>query len=350
MQNNMIVVPTFHTVSRSRGKGIPMMPYLVGGLVCAAVTLVSPWILRPVLVRAGILDVPNARSSHSTPVLRGGGIATTLGMLAGSLFVSSGPLWLAMGAGAAAAILGFSDDLRGLSVRVRLSVQLLIGLALGLAVTAVFGMSALVIPLVALLFAGYVNVANFMDGIDGMSSLHGAVAGAAFALAGIVSEKEWLIAAGVILGVAFLAFLPWNIVGSRFFLGDSGSYLLGGFIVATVVAGLAAGVAWPIMLAPLAIYLSDASLTLLRRVLRRERLWEAHRAHLYQQLAHSGLPHLLVAAWVAGFTVLAVAAGFITLSPIPGAEWIAFAAIVMVCALYLGLSALIVMRKTAGTA
>ncbi len=327
-----------------------MIPLILGAALCAVVTGLVPFVLRPVLQRAGVLDVPNARSSHDRPVLRGGGIAMLAGMLAGSLVLSSAPLWLVMGAGAAAALLGLVDDLRGLSARVRFAAQLVLGALLGLAVALGFGIGGLVIPLVAVFFAGYVNVANFMDGIDGISSLHGTVVGAAFAFAGVVSDTQWLIAAGLILAAAHLAFLPWNLLGSRIFPGDSGSYLLGGFIAATVVGGVAAGVPWPVLIAPLAIYLADTVTTIARRLWRRERWWEGHRAHNYQRLVDSGLRHVAVAAYVAVFTAAAAAAGFLVFTGMPEATWLAVAAVIAVCGLYLVVSPLVVRGRAGGAA
>jgi UDP-GlcNAc:undecaprenyl-phosphate GlcNAc-1-phosphate transferase len=326
-----------------------MTTLLVGTVICAIVTLLSPWGLRPVLAKLGALDVPNSRSSHGKPVLRGGGAAVVLGMLAGAVFVSAGDLWLALGFGVAAAMLGLIDDLRDLSAKLRLAIQLLLATALGVTAMIAFGAHALYLPLIAFFFIGYINVANFMDGLDAISSLHAATVGAAFAIAGFVTETEWLAAAGLLLGAGFLAFLPWNLFGARLFLGDIGSYLLGGFIAAIVVVGISTGLPWQFMLAPLAVYTIDVAVTIIRRSLRGARMWDAHREHFYQQLAQSGFSHVTVSVYVASFTALSAGAGFIALTDVPGASWIAVAGVFFLCVLYIGISSLIIARRKART-
>lgn len=324
-----------------------MTPLLAGAIVCAIVAMVLPWVLRPVLSRAGGLDVPNERSSHTTPVLRGGGIAVLLGMLAGVAIVSSSTLWLVTGVGAAAALLGLVDDLRDLSAKLRFGVQFLIALALSIAIIPVFGASAWFIPMIVFFFVGYVNFANFMDGIDGISALHAVVVGTAFAVSGVLTEHEWLVAAGVILALAFLAFLPWNLFGARMFIGDSGSYLLGGFIAATVVVGIAAGIRWPLMLAPLAVYTADVGWTVLRRAFKRERVWDGHREHFYQQLVDTGLSHMTVTAYVSAFTALSAAVGFLAYAPVESPILLAVIAVFFVVVFYVALSTFIVWRRKA---
>ena len=327
-----------------------MPPLLALGL-CAAVTLLAPLAVRPVLERLGVLDVPNARSSHIRPVLRGGGIATLLGMLAGGLAAPDPmPLWLVLGAGALAGLIGLADDLRSLPAVLRFSAQLALGLALGIAVALVLGAPWLFVPLVAVFLAGYINTANFMDGINGISSLHGAVVGAAFIAMGLVGTAEWLVVAGALLAVSHLAFLPWNLLGSRLFPGDCGSYLLGGFVAAGVVVAVASGIPWPAALAPLTIYLTDTVTTFLGRLRRRQRWWEGHREHRYQQLVDSGLGHMAVAAYVAFFTALAAAAGLLAFTALPGALWLSLAAVLAICGLYLALARTIIARRAKVTA
>lgn len=285
------------------------------------------------------MDIPNARSSHSRMIVRGGGIATILAIVAGAVFMPvSLPLWAIVGISVAAALLGFVDDVRSLSARLRFVAQLALGSILGVAVALIFGTSWWVIPAIAILFAAYVNMTNFMDGINGISALHGGVAGASFVVVGLLANRGWLIAIGLLVGIAFLLFLPWNLLGERMFLGDCGSYLLGAVVVSTAGCASISGVPWPAVFAPLAIYAADTTSAILVRAFRGERWWEAHRSHQYQQLVDSGFSHVRVAALVAGFTFAACAAGLISLYGGAVATLASIALILLTCVAYVVLA------------
>lgn len=312
-------------------------------LVCAITAGLSPLFFRRLLRRSGIIDTPNKRSSHVTPVLRGAGLSTMTGVIVGGLFAqSSAPLWIVLGFGAAMGAVGFIDDVRSLTARLRFSTQLLLGLLLGAVIMIEFHASPVVILPIAIAFAAFVNMTNFMDGADGISSLYGAVAGASYMVIGFIADQEWLVATGALVGVAFLVFLPWNILGSRMFLGDCGSYLLGASIVAMSMCATFSGVAWPAALAPLAIYATDTSLAITARVLRGERWWEAHRQHQYQQMIDAGAPHLGAAAIVAVFGLVTAAAGALSLTDSPQAFPIAIGSVVLCCLLYVSVARIVV--------
>lgn len=315
----------------------------ISALACAVVAGLSPLVLRPILHRSGVLDVPNPRSAHSIPKLRGMGVATLNGMLVGALVAPAHPLlWLVVGVSVGMAIIGFVDDVHSLSARVRFTLQFAIGLLVGLAVALLFGVTWTVIPVVAVVFAAFVNMTNFMDGANGISSLFGAVAGTAFVLIGIATDRGWLSAVGVLIGVAFLLFLPWNVLGAGMFLGDCGSYLLGSSVAVTSVAAIASGVPWPAALAPMAVYVTDTSTTIVTRMVRGERWWEAHRQHQYQQLIDSGWSHMSAAVWLAMFVAAAVAGGMVALLDLPGATVIAVCAVVVVCVTYMFTARLVI--------
>ena len=264
------------------------------------VSLTSPLLFRPLLKRFGVIDVPNERSSHSRPVVRGVGLAPLAGMIVGyGVVLASGVtvdievIVVLIAVPVAAAVLGLIDDTRGLTVRVRAGTQLIIGMGGAAAVIVVTGASGWVLPFLALGIAGYINVANFMDGIDGISGLHGLIVGAAYAVLGAIVGAPWLVTAGLLLAAAFLAFLPWNLLRGGVFLGDIGSYLLGSGVAVAAVAALASGVPVLAVVGPLAIYLGDTGFTLGRRMLRGERWHEAHNGHVYQLLARgAGMSHL----------------------------------------------------------
>lgn len=307
--------------------------------LCAVVAALSPLLLRPLLHRTGVLDVPNSRSSHATTIVRGGGLASLLAIgLAGVVAPQSFELWWVLVLSVLAGVLGFIDDVRSLSAGVRFGAQLGLGALLGVVMVAGLGSPWWSIPVAVLFFAASVNMANFMDGINAISSLHGFVAGAAFVFIGVVQDREWMVIAGSLIGIAFLLFLPWNLLGRRMFLGDCGSYLLGASTVTVALLAIAGGAPWPAALAPLAVYAADTSQAIIIRAVGREKIWEAHRRHHYQQLVDAGLSHVRAAGFVSGFTVLAAAAGSISLLGGPMAMGVSVVLVVSVALLYLAVS------------
>ncbi|HYI32404.1 MAG TPA: glycosyltransferase family 4 protein [Glaciibacter sp.] len=295
--------------------------WLVAATALAA-SLMAPLALRPALTRFNVVDTPNARSSHFRPVLRGGGIGPLFAMaLAYTVAFLSGvddalivPLGCIIGTSIAAGVLGWLEDVRGLSVSTRAVMQILIGSAgAGLAVWAGDG-SYLHWLVCAIGVAGYINVTNFMDGVNGMSSLHGLVVGAAYATLGILTALDWLTVAGLVLAAAFLGFLPWNLLGRGLFLGDVGSYLLGGGVAIIAAGAWVAGVPLVGVVAPLAIYASDTTVTLLRRVATGEKWYEPHRSHTYQRLTDAGVSHFGVSAIVAVASAICAAVGLLSVA------------------------------------
>ncbi len=293
---------------------------VVIGLIALVLSLLLPFAVRPLLRRLGVIDIPNTRSSHSTVVLRGMGLAVLLAILValalslatGLVAVDRSLILVILVLVAAASALGWIEDFRGLSVRVRLATQLLIG-AVGTAAlaTTIDDSSYWWIPVGAVAVATYINAANFMDGINGISGMHGLVVGLFYAWAGVLSDQLWLTVAGLVVAAAFAGFLPWNLGRGFVFLGDVGSYLLGASIAAIAVTGLLAGVYLEYLLSPVLIYLADTFTTFLRRARRGERLSTAHRQHVYQRLTDTGLSHVQVSVLVSVLSALTGAAGFV---------------------------------------
>lgn len=264
------------------------------------VTALATPVARIALIRFGVLDVPNDRSSHTVPVPRGGGLACTLGVLAGlTLALATGtttPTLAAIAGVAAFAVLGFEDDRRGLSAPARLLLQVAGGVTIGASIGgpawAVLGLACLPVT---------VNVVNFMDGINGITGLTVGVWGVVALAAGTEYDAAALAMVGAVTAGAAFGFLPWNAVRARVFLGDSGSYLFGALVGVGVLLGLQGQVPAVILLAPLSIYLVDTTWTLVKRALRHEALLAAHREHVYQRLvADAGFSHLGAAALATG--------------------------------------------------
>ena len=181
-----------------------------------------PFAVRPILHRYNMVDIPNERSSHTTPTYRGMGLATAaatllaflVATLLGWTYRSAESLQLAITIAAAmlfSLALGWLEDIRGVSIVRRAALQLVIGVLVSVSFATVQGTNPLLVVVGAVFIAGYINVANFMDGINGISGAHGLVAGLAYALTGWMVNLPWLAMGGVAVAGAYLAFLPWNV-------------------------------------------------------------------------------------------------------------------------------------------
>ncbi|MHA7153548.1 MraY family glycosyltransferase [Arthrobacter sp. TMN-50] len=324
--------------------------------VAAMLSGVLPFALKPLLSRLGVLDVPNARSSHATVVIRGVGITVAVGIAGGLVLslatgvveVDRSLILILLAMLSAAALLGWIEDYRGISIQVRALLQLAIGAVGTAALVWTIGQSFWWVPVGALAVAAYINAANFMDGINGISGFHGVAVGIFYAVAGVLSTQLWLTVAGLVVAAAFAGFLPWNLGRGFVFLGDVGSYLLGASIAAMAVAGLLAGVYLEYLLSPVLIYLADTFTTFLRRVRAGDRWYASHREHVYQRLTDIGLTHVQSALAVTGASVLTGAAGFVaaTATPLVAVAFSLLAAAVV--ALYLYSPRLLAGRAHAG--
>lgn len=245
--------------------------------------VLAPLAYRALLARS-VLDVPNHRSSHDRPTVRGGGVACIGALVVVWVTATSVGVDLPQKSLMAALVLsliGFADDVWGLPAASRLIVQALVGMALGASLggpeTALLG--ALAVPVT-------VNAINFMDGINGITGLTVAAWACVILLAGSAVAGGATVLAALALGPA-LGFLPWNLPRARMFLGDSGSYLFGGVVAAALLESGAHGGSLLLVIAPFALYLFDTGYTLVQRARRGAPVLAAHREHLYQRLAAS---------------------------------------------------------------
>lgn len=284
--------------------------WLGGGAFLISVLL--PFVIKPLLSRWGVIDIPSDRSSHSRPVIRGMGLAPaaavavtyTLALLLGIVEVDRSVALVVLAMTVSAAVLGWIEDYRGVSVGTRLGVQLLTGAVGTGALIAALGIAVWWWPVGVIATVAYINVANFMDGINGISGLHGTVVGLFYAWAGAANDMPWMLCAGLVVAGAFLGFLPWNLSRGAVFLGDVGSYLLGGSLIAIAIGAFLSGVYVEYLLPPLLIYLADTTVTLVSRVQRGEVWYKPHREHVYQRLLDAGLSHVQSALVVTLATVL----------------------------------------------
>ena len=296
-----------------------MVALAVAAVVAAILTgRIIPW-----LRRRAILDFPNQRSSHSAPTPRGGGIAV-IAVIAGAwLAVAAsgvavpGPIALVLAAALGLALVSWRDDVAGLSASVRILAQggaVMTALALGaLPVSLAPLPAALAIAAMVLIWLWFINLFNFMDGIDGIAGVEAAAIGIGVALVAFAAD---LGAGPVLLGAAMagaaIGFLRHNWHPARLFLGDVGSVPLG-FLLAWLLLDLAMRGLWPAALILPGYFLADASLTLIQRALRKEKLFQAHRRHFYQRAVAGGLSHARVSIMVGlldlWLIVLAVVSG-----------------------------------------
>ncbi|WP_137971665.1 glycosyltransferase family 4 protein [Pseudomonas sp. F(2018)] len=267
-------------------------------------------LLRRYALAKSLLDIPNARSSHTLPTPRGGGVAIVVTFLLGlvALYRWQGlplPLFLALaGGGGGVALLGFLDDHGHVAARWRLLGHFLaaawslywLG---GLPPILAFGTSwdmGLVGQGGALLYLVWLlNLYNFMDGIDGIAGVEAISVCLGAALLSQLSGATELVPAVLVLAAACSGFLFWNFPPAKIFMGDAGSGFLG--ITLGVLSLQATWVdgdllwCWLILLG---VFIVDATLTLLRRLLRGEKVYEAHRSHAYQFAARLFNRHLPV--------------------------------------------------------
>jgi UDP-GlcNAc:undecaprenyl-phosphate/decaprenyl-phosphate GlcNAc-1-phosphate transferase len=310
----------------------------VVSLTCTPATYIA---LRHFRVHA----MPTPRSAHVEPTPLGSGISVLLAVVAG--LVAGAPrateLLVVVGAIVALASLGAAGDYLRTSVEPRLFGQLAIGAASLVAISNDRGYA--VTLAVTAVFAGAVwicamtNAFNFMDGIDGISIAQAAVAGTTLFLVGAMQDDELIRIGGACLAISMVGLLPFNIPRARVFLGDVGSYAIGGTIATLTVIGVVRGVHPVALVAPVAVCLADTGWALSKRI-RAGLDWRApHTGFGYQRLVRAGIPHWSVAGIVAG--VSALNAGFGLLAYRSAVMTIvAAAAISLLCLAYLCLAPL----------
>jgi UDP-N-acetylmuramyl pentapeptide phosphotransferase/UDP-N-acetylglucosamine-1-phosphate transferase len=277
-----------------------LLPWIALLVAACATSLLLALLLR----RADALpvDLPNERSLHQRPIPRIGGLAVFPGIVVACVAVGAGAAAVPLVLATVLFLLSIVDDWRGLPAGLRFGSHFVvaagyawwIGGASPLALAGAFAM------------AWMTNLYNFMDGANGLAGGMTAIGFGVLALAG----GEPLLASAVV-GAA-LGFLRYNFDPARIFLGDAGSIPLGFLAGALCFAGVAQG-RWPLWfpLLVFAPFVIDATITLLRRMARREKFWAAHRQHYYQRLVRLGWSHRRLAlaeyALMAGCGALALA-------------------------------------------
>lgn len=276
--------------------------------------------LRRYALSRSLIDIPNSRSSHSVPTPRGGGVAIVVSFLIAltALFfigAVSKPIMLALiGGGLAVAVLGFLDDHGHIAARWRLLGHF------SAALWALFWIGGLPVislatvtldlgwlgHIVAVFYLVWVlNLYNFMDGIDGLASVQAMCVCLGACLVYALGGHQALIWVPLLLSMAVLGFLYWNFPIARIFMGDAGSGFLG-----FVLGVLSLTAAWQdprllwVWLILLGVFIVDATFTLIRRLVRGDKVYEAHRSHAYQYASRKVGGHFPVTLSVLGINLL----------------------------------------------
>jgi Fuc2NAc and GlcNAc transferase len=294
------------------------MPTL-GLAIAAAAALISflaTWYVMRRAGRLGLMQEPNGRSSHVTPTPGGGGVGIVAGgSVAGLLMALLVPTLgvPVIMAGILMAFIGYSDDKRPIAARWRLGAQvLLMGAIVAVLPLDQFGLAVPESVLLVLLTLGgalWINLFNFMDGIDGLAAseaiflLAGAALLAYLFEPGVIDDPRlwWMLG----LAAAALGFLLLNWPPAKIFMGDAGSTYLGlmtAFFALTTMASFWLSPWQWLILAGL--FVADSLTTLVRRMIRRERFWEGHKRHAYQALQRRFGSHLKATLLYVGINVV----------------------------------------------
>ena len=314
------------------------------------VELVRRWGLR-----RQVLDIPNERSSHTSPVPRAGGIgivATVIGgYLSGSLIAGFPISWGFLFGGSIVAAVSFIDDLRDLPFYIRLfahsvAAALLIAdtgavseISLSVSGNAV-SLGILAVPLTFGAILWMINAYNFMDGIDGIAGLQALVAAAGWVIFASIfgnNEVKWL---ALVIGGSAIGFLVLNWSPARIFMGDVGSAFLG-FTFAAVpllsfdTANVPKGIVPLFALLLVFPFVFDTVFTFFRRLKNREKVWKAHRSHLYQRMVINGVSHASVSLLYGALATATTLAGVILLRSSGTAILFVLLSVLMVSAILL---------------
>lgn len=242
-------------------------------------------------VLKGVIDHPNERSLHALPVPRTGGIALMTGLLIG--WAAAWQPWMAPMVVCVFLLmtLSFIDDMKGLAASVRFLVHLLGG-SVFVWYVALPGTSLLLVAVIVFGIVWMTNLYNFMDGSDGLAGGMAVFGFGAYGIAAAIAGDMPFSTACLTVVMSALAFLKFNFSPARIFMGDSGSIPLGFLSGALGFMGWQRDL-WPLWFPLMAFspFVVDATVTLFRRLLRGEKVWQAHREHFYQKLVRIGWGH-----------------------------------------------------------
>lgn len=323
-----------------------MTPYWLLLLSVFVTAVLLAWFLISAGGRLRIIDHPNERSLHSAPTPRSGGIAIWAGMILGMLMLAaygqlrSEALWI-LCAAILIGLVSFLDDRTHVPIRYRLTAHLVAAgmlLVNETASPAWWPHAHPVLPLgvlwlLDLLFIVWMtNLYNFMDGMDGFAGGMAVFGFGTLGLLGHFAGDDYYAAVCWVIAAAAAGFLVWNFPPARIFMGDVGSSSLGLLAAALSLWADRSGL-FPLWLAVLvfAPFVFDATVTLARRTLRGERVWEAHRNHYYQRLVQAGWSHRRTVLWEYGLMLLCSVGTLIAFRANTGLQWFILGGIMGIC-------------------
>ncbi len=314
------------------------LPYIFTFAVSTFAVVISTPFIRRLGLEAGLVDKPNERKMHTTPVVRVGGIAIFLGSMFALLIVwwlgwfgilppsDEYGVWGVIIGGAAFFLIGFADDLFSLPPLPRLVAQLVVAAAawragvrvdfisvpfFGIVKFGIFGL-----PITMIWLAGMANAINWMDGLDGLAAGVTTIAAAVILITSLFMKQSAAALIAAALAGACLGFLRYNFKprsSAEIFMGDGGSYFLGFMLAGVSVIGLVKSVATVALVLPyviLAVPILDATIVILQRLARGQSPLSAGKHHLHHKLVKAGVPKkqtvifiYVLTLWVGGLAL-----------------------------------------------
>jgi len=257
-----------------------------------------------------MMDIPSLRSNHSAPTPRGGGIAVVIAIVIGLLLADVNQYGILLAVFLLAAV-SLLDDLISVPVMVRLLVQVMaVSIPLSMLHQPLFGGY---LPLwldktiIAVLWIWFINLFNFMDGIDGISAAEMVSIGTGLLLLYVIEGifPDTLSIYGLVIATAGCGFVWWNWHPAKIFLGDVGSVPIGFLLGYILLEAALKGYGYVALILP-AYYLSDGTITIFRRLWQRKKIWIAHSEHYYQRAVRHGRSHDAVVRMIIGVNLLLI--------------------------------------------
>ncbi|MDN5054576.1 MraY family glycosyltransferase [Aliarcobacter butzleri] len=281
-------------------------------IILLLISFLLTYFIKNYMIKKSLVASVNERSSHTVPTPHGGGIAIAITWFIGLFYLYfigqiENNLFYALLFGAVISIVSFFDDIYELSPKLRLIIQAIVAIGglyfLGGFETLTFGIFDIQNPIFTNIFAffmiiWFINLYNFLDGINGYAGSEAVF----LSLAGFIlfGGNHFLV-----LAVAVLGFLYWNWNKAKIFMGDVGSTLLGyNVAIFTIYYANQEPTNFWIWIILFSVYWFDATLTLIRRKLNKERLSQAHKKHAYQRLTQAGWSHYKVTNYSIGLNIL----------------------------------------------
>ena len=292
-----------------------------------SVLLVRAFLSGP--ARRVFLDHPNPRSLHAAPIPRAGGLGLMPAALLGMLIV--GGVLPAVLVALALMLLSLVDDWKGLPAALRLPLHL--AAAVGFVVLQLPGHQWFLTVVLAITIGWMTNLYNFMDGSDGLAGGMALIGFGVYAAGAVIGGDFDFALVNLAIAAAAAGFLVFNFPPARVFMGDAGSIPIGFLAGGLGLQGWQDGL-WPLWFPVVTFgpFIVDASMTLARRAVHGEKLWQAHRTHYYQRLVLSGWSHRRTALWEYGLMLFSGATGLIALGRGELVQALAFSVLVLVYA------------------